>query len=83
MEAQYRGAVNVAGDVTMETTFIHPPQDEACTQTSAAATTSYRGTYASGRFDLNRQVHYSCVEPDGSTSVAELNERIEGLPPDP
>ena len=82
VEAEYRGGVTVAGDVAMDTTFIHPPQDEACTRTSAASTATYRGTYASGRFDLERQVNFSCTEDDGRVSVLELNERIEGLPPD-
>ena len=82
IEAEYRGGVTVAGDVTMDTTFIHPPPDEACTRTSAASTTTYRGTYSSGRFDLERQVNFSCIEDDGRTSVLEMTERLEGLPPD-
>ena len=82
VEAEYRGGVTVTGDVAMDTTFIHPPQDEACTRTSAPSTTTYRGAYASSRFDLERQVNCSCIEDNGRTSVLELNERLEGLPPD-
>jgi len=82
VEAEYRGGITVAADVAMDTTFIHPPPDEACTRTSAASTTTYRGTYASGRFDLERQVNFTCTEDDGRTSLSELTERLEGLPPD-
>ena len=81
LEVEYRGAVNAAGLVTMDITSIFPAQFENCTQTSEASTTTYRGTYGAGRFDVDRTVLYSCQE-GGRARPVELKERIEGLPPD-
>ena len=81
LEVEYRGEVTTAALVTMDITSIFPPQFENCTQTSDASTTTYRGTYAAGRLDVDRTVLYSCEE-NGRSRPVELNERVEGLPPD-
>ena len=82
LEVKYRGGVNAAGDVTFAITFIFPTQFGACSQTSEMSTAAYRGAYAAGRFDVERRVIYSCTEDGGRSFEMELNERIEGLPPD-
>ena len=81
LEVEYRGDVSTAGLVTMDITAIFPPQFQNCTQTSEASTTTYRGTYATSRLDVDRTVLYSCEE-SGRARPGELFERIEGLPPD-